>query len=105
MVDELKLLRTSGLQNKIDAMAWEDLCTKMGRRFAMLPPSNSPDGKRNHDLLHDLKNSRNSVHPVLVVSTAASDSEQDFVGAIWIGLRILVLLNEIFGIESPLANP
>jgi hypothetical protein len=103
MADELRLLRTQGLQNKIDAIVCEKLgLADLGIGMPTLIP---PDTKRNREILHGLRDARNAVHPVKVVLSTTEESQQDFLSAVWKGLRICAALNQILGYGSPLANP
>jgi len=100
LTDELKLLRTSGVQKKIDDLVVEYL-KKLG--FEGVPIAlDRWDAKRNHELMHKLRGFRNAVHPLQVISDRNKNDGMDFVVSMWIGLRLLVLLNEMLGFRSTL---
>ncbi len=99
LVYELKLLRTSGVQKKVDLLLIQEMPS-----LATMIQLNTWDANRNHELMHKLRIFRNAVHPLQVISNADKDEQSEFVTAIWIGLRLLVLLNEMLGIESPLTR-
>jgi DNA primase catalytic subunit len=101
IIDDLGLLRTKGIQSKIIAMRIEDAGLDEHFDFTELL-SDSRDAKRNHDLMHSLRNLRNAVHPTLVVASRKNDQADDFVNMTWMGLIVLALLNEMFSIRSPI---
>ncbi|NYF90699.1 hypothetical protein RBB79_13895 [Tunturiibacter empetritectus] len=106
ITDNLKLFRTSGLQQKIDLLILEDvfpfLRGENRDRMTRQVKENTWDAKRNHELMHQLRGFRNAVHPLQVISSKTKVDPDEFVKTVWSGLRLLVLLNEMFGFNSPL---
>jgi hypothetical protein len=104
LADSLRLFRTLGIQDRIDALLIKDLLKSSGIDLSELVKENSWDAKRNHDLMHRLRNFRNAVHPLQIISSETRVDPNDFVKTIWTGLRLLTLLNEMFEIKSPLTQ-
>jgi hypothetical protein len=100
LVDEMRLLRTTGVQKRIDTMHIDDLQKLFNIDCADLIKANTWDAKRNHELMHRLREFRNAVHPLRIISTCDTSSSTEFVTAVWIGLRLLAVLNDIFGFQS-----
>jgi hypothetical protein len=100
LVDDLKLLRTSGVQKKVTLLLISTIDPNLAARVQL----ETWDAKQNHELMHKLRSFRNAVHPLQIISNARKEEQSEFTTAIWIGLRLLVLLNEILGIESPLTR-
>jgi hypothetical protein len=98
IADELKLLRTSGVQQKVDLMILKDLPASLREHILL----SSWDAKRNHEVLHNLRSVRNSVHPMEMIGRDSGRTYDEYEIVIWRGLRLLLLLNVMLGIESPL---
>lgn len=98
IADELKLLRTSGVQQKVDLFLLEGLPVSR-RKYISL---SSWDAKRNHEIMHNLRGIRNAVHPMEIITKDLKHDREDFETTIWMGLRLLLLLNVMLNIKSPL---
>ena len=99
IADDLKLLRTSGVQQKVDLLLLRDLLPTSLREHIS---TSSWDAKRNHEIMHNLRSVRNAVHPMEMISKDAGRDYDEFAVAIWMGLRVLLLLNTMLGIKSAL---
>jgi hypothetical protein len=109
IANDLKLLQTSGVQEKVGRIGLEEITEKYARKSNVhINTSNIQfdpvDARRNLDLMHTLRGFRNSVHPVHIISGGSKDEPGDFLTAIWNGLTLLILLNKIFEFESPMSH-
>jgi predicted nucleic acid-binding protein len=62
------------------------------------------DAKRTHQMIHQIRETRNAVHPTQIMTSNAKQSADQFVMTIWRGLRLLALLNEMLSIRSSLTD-
>jgi hypothetical protein len=98
IASELGLLRTTGVQQRVDKLALESL-----PELRDLIKFQAWDAKRNREALHSLREVRNAVHPLEMIDKPLNKPTQ-FEETIWNGLRILLLINVMLEIRSPL-NP
>jgi hypothetical protein len=107
VVDEIKLLKTRGVQNAVDNLILDSFRIKFPRLLGAEDfieelrnslPIDALEAKRNHDLMHTLRGYRNSIHPLQVIQAEKKDGLGDFSLAILNGLRLIVLLEHLLEI-------
>jgi hypothetical protein len=101
--NELHLLKTTGVQQTVDMLILETLPQGLSlpKDLRDFIASESWDAKRNHQTLHSLRETRNAVHPLQLIDKEM-ETYQQFEESIWQGLRVLLLINIILDIKSPL---
>lgn len=98
IADQMGMLKTVGVQKKVDLLILDGLSSEL-RDYISL---SSWDAKRNHNALHQIRDLRNAVHPLKLVNSEGPRVYEQFEETIWNGLRILLLLNVLLDITSPL---
>lgn len=102
LIAELKLLRTSGVHKDVDNLLCDLIFERLDQEFDRSLIEDTWDAKRNHDLMHKLRSFRNAVHPLQILAEQRKNDGTEFTVSIWLGIRLLKLLNVLSGFESPL---
>jgi hypothetical protein len=105
IADELLWLRSLGRQ----ALVIQLQINFLRKEFPDLSNWKDPelpkwDAKLNSDTMHNLRKFRNRIHPNELGQASLKRDGDDFVEVLWEGLRLLVLLEYLIGVEPALAE-
>lgn len=112
VVDEMALLRSQGLQDKLISLylanpknVW--ITDNPAIREAFQKGSNFGEAKGNYKSLHEMRELRNAVHPMTLIESDVRIDGSEFEAVLWRGLRLLLILEHLMGFESKVqtSNP